>query len=149
MSRARHDKPSPPAEPPTLEQKIDELHARLVCDKHSELYGVLDILGNKRQLMWLNFLAGLARGVGFFLGVTLVGALLLGGLAFAFNRLVASMGFRDLTFEQAVRQAVIKLEQVEEIVEKTEAEIESGQVALPPLEEPAPAEPPPAPDAPR
>ena len=150
MSRRRHDTSSPPAEPASLEKKIDELHERLVRDKHSELYGVLDILGNKRRLMWLNFLAGLARGVGFFLGVTLIGALLLAGVAFAFNRIAESMGFKDLTFEQAVRAAVVKFEEVQEIVQETEAELQAGE-AVPPPAQPAPGEPPapPPPDAPR
>ncbi len=42
--------------------------------------GFEDIVGHIRkpwQLMWVNFLLGLARGVGFFLGMTILGALIL------------------------------------------------------------------------
>ena len=41
--------------------------------------GFEDIVGHIRrpwQLMWVNFLLGLARGVGFFLGMTILGALI-------------------------------------------------------------------------
>jgi len=136
MSKPRRQRPAPPEAPATLEQKVEEIHERLVRDRHSELYGLLEILGNRRRLMWLNFVAGLSRGVGFFLGVSLVGALLLGALGYAFNRAATTLGFKDLTLEQAVRAAVLKYEQVEQIVEKTQDEVHSIQEQGPQLPTP-------------
>ena len=119
-------KPPPPPKPHSLEEQIEEIHERLVRDRHSELYGVLDILGNRRRMMWLNFTSGIARGAGFFIGVTMVGALLLSGVALAFNAAASKLGFKDLTFEQAVRSAVKKFEEVQSIVEKTKQEEAAG-----------------------
>ena len=150
----------PPAEPLSTEDKLEEIHRRLVRDRHAELYGMLEILGNRRRMMWLNFNAGLARGVGFFLGVTLIGALLLGGLALAFNWTVVRLGFADVTLEKAVRAAVRKFEEVQRIVDKTHEEVqaevradERGQVSPYP-EQPLPRPEehfalPPQPDPPR
>jgi len=157
-SRERYE--PPPADPLSLDDKIEEIHRRMVRDRHSELYGVLDILGNRRRMMWLNFNAGLARGVGFFLGVTLIGALLLGGLALAFNWTVVRLGFADVTLEKAVRAAVRKFEEVQRIVDKTHEEVQAevradqrGQVSPYP-EQPLPRPEehfalPPQPDPPR
>ena len=155
----KHPKqPEPPPKPHSLEEQIEEIHERLVRDRHSELYGVLDILGNRRRMMWLNFTAGMARGAGFFIGVTLVGALLISGIALAFNAAASRLGFKDLTFEQAVRSAVKKFEEVQSIVEKTKQEeagaahMDSQQPTHPDLEmQPKPQEGalPPQPEPPR
>ena len=150
----------PPAEPLSTEDKLEEIHRRLVRDRHAELYGMLESLGNRRRMMWLNFNAGLARGVGFFLGVTLIGALLLGGLALAFNWAVVRLGFADVTLEKAVRAAVRKFEEVQRIVDQTHEEVqaevrvdERGQVSpYPDQPLPRPEEHfalPPQPDPPR
>jgi hypothetical protein len=144
MSRGkRHD---PPPAPHTLEEQIEEIHERLVRDRHSELYGLLDLLGNRRRMMWLNFTSGMARGAGFFIGVTMVGALLLSGLALAFNAAASHLGYKDLTLEQAVRAAVKKFDEVKTIVEKTqeetaaEARLEEQDA---PVQRPDPLAPPP------
>lgn len=141
MSKAKHQEPSPPSAPPTLEEKVEDIHQRLVRDRSSELFGVLDILGNRRKLMWINFTAGMARGVGFFLGVSLIGALILGGLALAFNAAAGYLGFKDLTLEQAVRAAVLKFSEVQEIVTKTQEEVQAEHALHPELNQPAPEPP--------
>jgi hypothetical protein len=118
----KRNKTPPPPTPHTLEEQVEEIHERLVRDRHSELYGLLEVLGNRRRMMWLNFTSGVARGAGFFIGVTMVGALLLSGIALAFNAAASHMGFKDLTLEQAVRAAVKKFDEVQHIVEKTKEE---------------------------
>lgn len=135
----RHKLPPPP-KPHTLEEQIEEIHERLVRDRHSELYGVLDILGNRRRMMWLNFTAGIARGAGFFIGVTLVGALLLSGIALALNAAASHLGFKDWSLEQAVRAAVKKFQEVQQIVEKTREEELAGTRIPDPNAHPAPSE---------
>jgi hypothetical protein len=128
----------PPPVPHTLEEQVEEIHERLVRDRHSELYGLLEVLGNRRRMMWLNFTSGMARGAGFFIGVTMVGALLLSGVALAFNAAASHLGFKDLTLEQAVRAAVKKFEEVQHIVEKTREEETAGTRIDDPNAHPAP-----------
>jgi hypothetical protein len=140
----RHKIPPPPT-PHTIEEQVEEIHERLVRDRHSELYGLLEILGNRRRMMWLNFTAGIARGAGFFLGVTLVGALMLSGIALALNAAASRLGYKDWSFEQAVRAAVKKFEEVQHIVEKTREEEAAGT----PIEDPDAHPAPPDIDAPK
>ncbi len=40
----------------------------------------LQLINNSRRFLWINFLAGLARGFGFALGATILGAIALMGL---------------------------------------------------------------------
>ena len=134
----KHGKHEPPPKPHTLEEQIEEIHERLVRDRHSELYGLLDLVGNRRRMMWLNFTSGMARGAGFFIGVTMVGALLLSGAALAFNAAASRLGFKDLTLEQAVRAAVKKFDEVQQIVEKTKEEEAAGTRIVDPNAPPAP-----------
>jgi hypothetical protein len=103
-----------------------------------ELSALLEILGSSRKLLWVNFLAGLARGVGFFLGVTLVGALLIGILATLFDHAARTLGFRDITLKDAVRAAVVKFEEIRGEVESVQREIAGGKAAKD--AEPAPLE---------
>ena len=96
-----------------------------------ELSSLLEILGSSRKLLWVNFVAGLARGVGFFLGVTLVGALLIGILATLFDHAARTLGFKDITLKDAVRAAVVKFEEIRNEVadvQKELAEQRSGAV---------------------
>jgi hypothetical protein len=96
-----------------------------------ELSALLEILGSSRKLLWVNFLAGLARGVGFFLGVTLVGALLIGALATLFDHAARTLGFRDITLKDAVRAAVVKFEEIRGEVESVQHEIAAGKAEAP------------------
>jgi len=123
----RRKRPEPPPTPHTLEEQVEEIHERLVRDRHSELYGLLDLVGNRRRMMWLNFTSGVARGAGFFIGVTMVGALLLSGAALALNTAASRLGFKDWSFEQAVRTAVKKFEEVQRIVDKTQEEVRADE----------------------
>ena len=63
-----------------IDEKNEKLHHTPVKPV-TDLFacGFEDIVGHIRrpwQLMWVNFLLGLARGVGFFLGMTILGALI-------------------------------------------------------------------------
>jgi len=89
----------------------------------ADLSALSELVGNRWKLMWLNFLAGLARGVGFLLGASLVGALLLGLLATLFDKTAETLGFKDLTLKEAVRATVIKFEEIRHDVEDTQAEL--------------------------
>ncbi|MBM3984964.1 MAG: hypothetical protein FJ296_04620 [Planctomycetes bacterium] len=123
--------PTPPAPPP----ESADVTARAEADRRAlELSALLEILGSSRKLMWVNFLAGLARGVGFFLGVTLVGALLIGILATLFDHAARTLGFRDITLKDAVRAAVVKFEEIRGEVESVQREIATGKRAAPEAE---------------
>jgi len=118
-----------PAEPETLEDRVKAIHAQITGKISAEANGLLEILGSRRKLMWVNFLAGLARGVGFFLGVTLIGALVLATLAFFFNTAAQRLGYKDITLESAVRQAVAQFTEIQKIVGEAKNELEEAQDA--------------------
>jgi hypothetical protein len=92
-------------------------------------------------MLWINFLAGLARGVGFFLGVSLVGALLLGLLAVVFDQAARTLGFHDLTLRDAIRATVVKFEEIRSDVEDVQAELAEKRAQSRSMS-PAPAPPP-------
>ncbi len=107
-----------------------------------ELSSLLEILGSSRKLLWVNFVAGLARGVGFFLGVTLVGALLIGILATLFDHAARTLGFKDITLKDAVRAAVVKFEEIRSEVSDVQDELAAKRSgAAPGISSPEAAEP--------
>ncbi len=116
-----------PDEPLTIEARIEEIHRRVVLRGGSELTGMLDLLGNRRRVMWVNFLAGLARGVGFFLGVSLLGGVLLGLFALFFDKATETLGFKDLTVKQAVRAAYMKFDEIQHDLEEVRAELAAAR----------------------
>ena len=91
---------------------------------------LLEILGNSRRLLWVNFVAGLGRGIGFFLGVTLVGALLIGLTAGMFDRTAAALGFKHLTLAAAMRATIVRFEELRQEVDQTQAELAAKQAEL-------------------
>lgn len=127
MGRSR----KPPAADPD-----DELARSEAARRALEVTALLEILGSPRRLLWANFLGGLARGVGFFLGVTLVGALVIGILATLFDHAAQTLGFRDITMKDAVRAAVVKFEEIRTEVEAVKTELAAKQAGAAPL--PAP-----------
>lgn len=58
----------------TLQDKIDELALGMEKMKLAEYVRLLE---NPRRLMYVNFIAGLARGVGIAVGFTILGAVVL------------------------------------------------------------------------
>jgi hypothetical protein len=58
----------------TLQDKIDELALGMEKMKLAEYVYLLE---NPRRLMYINFIAGLARGVGIAVGFTILGAVVL------------------------------------------------------------------------
>ena len=56
-----------------LNKKLDEV-AQVI--KKSNLEEIANIMGNRKQIIIRNFLAGISRGVGIGLGVTIITALL-------------------------------------------------------------------------
>jgi hypothetical protein len=128
-NKKRKEAADTPPEPETLEDRVKAIHSQLTNKISTEANGLLEILGSRRRLMSVNFLAGLARGVGFFLGVTLIGALVLAMIAFFFNTAAERLGYKDITLEGAVRSAVAKFSQIQDIVGEAKAELEDAQDA--------------------
>ncbi len=98
--------------------------------RSAELAGLNEILGSRKRLMWINFVAGLARGVGFFLGVSLVGGIVLGGAALLFDHMASTLGFEDVSMRNVVRAAYFKFAEIQELLEEAhdEAAIKRGQL---------------------
>jgi hypothetical protein len=107
-----------------LAERVGALHDRIAVQTRSEVEGLFEILGSKRRLLFVNFMSGLARGAGFFLGVTLVGGLLIGGLAFFVDTTTAAMGMEEVTFRSLMRtfaEEAIEAKKVWEDVNREEA----------------------------
>ena len=117
------------AKPKPTREEI-ETHAALQA---SELAALSELLSSRWKLLWVNFLAGLARGVGFFLGASLVGALLLGLLATVFDTTAHRLGFPDMTLKDLVRATVVKFEELRQDVKESEQDLkEKAGVEEPP-----------------
>ena len=58
-----------------IARKVEDIYGLLTLRRGAELTDLVQFLKSKRHLAWINFLLGTARGVGFFLGFSLVGAL--------------------------------------------------------------------------
>lgn len=105
-----------------LEQATDAAERRAL-----EMTALLEVLASSRRLLWINFLAGLARGVGFFLGASLVGGLLIGVLAVLFDKAATTIGFHDLSLKDVVRAVVVKFEEIRLEVESVQQELKDKQ----------------------
>ncbi|MDD2554992.1 MAG: DUF5665 domain-containing protein [Syntrophaceticus sp.] len=57
-----------------LKIKIDELSLNLERMKLAEY---VELLNNPKRLLWINFISGLARGLGIAVGFTILGAIVL------------------------------------------------------------------------
>ncbi len=55
-----------------IEKKIDDIALNLEKSKIGEY---VDLINNRKKLLYLNFIQGLARGVGMAVGFTILGAL--------------------------------------------------------------------------
>ncbi len=60
--------------PPTLKERITDLAVKIEKMKLAEY---VDLLHNPWRLMYINLIAGLARGVGIAIGFTILGAVVL------------------------------------------------------------------------
>ena len=65
-----------------LNQKLDKLNLML---EKSNLQDISYLIGNKKQMIFRNFLAGISRGVGIGIGITVITAVLI----IILNKLVA------------------------------------------------------------
>ncbi|GJM20642.1 MAG: hypothetical protein DHS20C15_05570 [Planctomycetota bacterium] len=95
--------------------KLGELAHKHTAQRHAEIHGLFEILGSKRRLFWVNFLAGLSRGIGFFLGVTLVGGMLIGAMALAFDFVASTLGLKELRFSSMVAGLAEKYFEAEKV----------------------------------
>jgi hypothetical protein len=86
-----------------LAHRVGELHERIATQTSADVNGLYQILGSKRRLLFVNFMAGLARGAGFFLGVTLIGGLIIGSFGYFFDATARLVGLDDVTFRGLVR----------------------------------------------
>lgn len=66
-----------PAAKVDLEEKLEKVALQVRTLLSQEYYELVELIRNPIRLMWINLLIGLTRGVGIFIGMTVVGALLL------------------------------------------------------------------------
>jgi hypothetical protein len=65
--------------------------------------------------------------VGFFLGVSILGAVVLGLFALFFDKATATLGFKDLTMKQAVRAAYIKFDEIQHDLDEVKSELSEAR----------------------
>ncbi len=125
MMRRRKEKkardrevPALPASKPheTVEERVSAIYDRFVTRTQADVTGLWEMLGSRRKLMWINFLAGISRGVGFFLGVTLIGGLIIGGTAFVLDNAAEAMGWKEITFASMVESVYGKFREVQAVI---------------------------------
>lgn len=73
----KEDKEEKEEKEENLEEKVETLAVQIKNMVTSEYMEVASALRNPMRLVWVNFLIGLARGVGTFIGMTILGAIVL------------------------------------------------------------------------
>ena len=106
----------------SVEQKVEEIHDRVVTKTQAEVNGLFEILGSYRRLLWINFLSGLSRGVGFFLGMTLIGGAIIGLGAYVLDKAAATMGIETFSTESIVRPIYGKYQEIKDILDSEMAD---------------------------
>ena len=109
---------------------IRNLHDRVVTKSQAEMNGLFEILGSKRRLFAVNFFAGLSRGAGFFLGATLIGGLLIGGLAMFIDTTAKAMGFEDVTFRSLIAVFAEKAVEAEKVWDDIRAREPKAEIEM-------------------
>jgi hypothetical protein len=120
-----------------LARRVDEIHARVVARTSSETLALVELLGSRRRLMTVNFVAGLARGIGMFLGVTIVGAILLGVAAYAFDTAFETLGLQNVTLRSTVTSAYGKYVEIQSLINEAQRSLDAAQTAVEKLPEAA------------
>jgi hypothetical protein len=112
-AQASREKPRAPAaaaaiesDPEAFQKDIEEIKNLLLVRRTSEALDLVDLLRSKRRLMTTNFILGLFRGIGFFLGVTIVGALILGMVALTFSWIESILGLEEGTAKSYLQEVV-------------------------------------------
>ena len=131
----------PKQRPETIEGQVADIYERFVSRTNAEVTGLWEMLGSRRRLMWVNFLAGLSRGIGFFLGVTLVGGLVIGGTALVLDTTAEILGWKDVTFASMVQSMYGKFQEVRNVIEnmeepEEEAAVDTASLKAPTLRSP-------------
>lgn len=78
--------------PVEIQKTLNEVKDLLNAQQTAAALDLTHLLSSKRRLVLSNFALGLSRGIGFFIGLSLFGALLLGTVAFAFDWIDDTLG---------------------------------------------------------
>ena len=70
------------------EKKIEQLATQIKNMVSSEFRDILDFVKKPWKLIWINFLIGLARGVGLVIGMTIFGAIVIALIFFILHKMV-------------------------------------------------------------
>jgi len=125
--RKNAEKPSPEdhqSDLVSLTKQVEEVKSLLLIKRTTEALDLLDLLRSKRRLILANFLIGLFRGIGLFLGMTIVGALLLGIVVFVTSRAESILGLEKGSVEKAYRNII---ERGEELRQTNSNNLPNGQ----------------------
>ena len=125
----------PDAAPSTLDtsvrERIEAIENRVITQRNAEIHGLFEILGSKRRLLLVNFMAGLSRGAGFFLGATLIGALLLGGVAMFIDTAAQAVGLKDVSFQSLIYDLAEKATEAQQVWEDVKEDQTKGPIMEP------------------
>jgi len=75
MAKTTKQKKLDPKQIALLSRSIEKLAAHY---DRAEFQNYLELLGKPKRLLWVNFLAGLSRGVGMLMGAGMIGTLIAG-----------------------------------------------------------------------
>jgi len=71
-----------------IEKKLERSATQIKNMVSSEFRDILDFVKKPWKLIWVNFLIGIARGVGLVIGMTILGAVLVAMVFFVLNKMV-------------------------------------------------------------
>ncbi len=108
----------------TVAEQLRELHMLVATQHAADVHGMTQMLGSKRHLLFVNFMTGVARGVGFFLGATLIGALIIGAGAYFLDASAEAVGLKDVTTRRLVGTLYSKFHEIRSVIDDLEEETE-------------------------
>lgn len=120
-------------------ERVRAVHERVVTTTTSEALALVELLGSTRRLAWVNFVAGLARGLGLFLGVSIVGAVLVGVSAFVFDKAFATLGLKDITLKSTVTSAYQKYVEIQDLIADAQKKVDTAKREMQALPSPTDA----------
>jgi hypothetical protein len=78
------------------DNELEKLAGKIKTFVMSEYQGLIGAIEKPSRLFWINFFIGLFRGIGFFLGMTIVGAIILTALTLIIKPMLEGLAALDI-----------------------------------------------------